>query len=471
MTKPVILTVDDDPAVLGAIERDLRQHYRADYRVMKAGSAAEGPRGGPGTRGAEHAGRAASSCDQRMPGMSGTELLREVMKLHPRCAAGAAHRVRRHRRRDRRHQRHRARSLPDEAVGPARAAAVSGARRPAWRNGARGCGRRSRASACSARSGRPNRSRRRSSSRRNRVPYEWVDLDLDAPARALAESLAGDLTRLPVVIFPDGTHLVAPSTAGAGGEGRPADAGDPAVLRRDRDRRRTGRTGERRVRRVGRAAHGARRVAGAGRTGRHQLADRELSRVSRRASPAPISRSARPRRRGASAPSCSRGRRSSRCAARIRIAWCVLADGTELTAYCVVITTGMSARTLDVPGARAAAGRRRLLRRGDDRGGALPRQGRLRRRRRELGGAGRAVLLALRAPRDDARARAATSSRRCRGISSTASARRRTSTSSTAWRSRRARRRARSNRSIGEVRRLGRARGRFPRRRCSSSSA
>jgi thioredoxin reductase (NADPH) len=28
----------------------------------------------------------------------------------------------------------------------------------------------------------------------------------------------------------------------------------------------------------------------------------------------------------------------------------VLGDGTELTAYCVVITTGMSARTLDVPG-------------------------------------------------------------------------------------------------------------------------
>ena len=44
----------------------------------------------------------------------------------------------------------------------------------------------------------------------------------------------------------------------------------------------------------------------------------------------------------------------------------VLADGTELTAYSVVITTGMSARMLDVPGARAAAGDRRLLRRGDD---------------------------------------------------------------------------------------------------------
>ena len=42
MTKPVILAVDDDPQVLNAVERDLRQHYRADYRVVKAASGQEG---------------------------------------------------------------------------------------------------------------------------------------------------------------------------------------------------------------------------------------------------------------------------------------------------------------------------------------------------------------------------------------------------------------------------------------------
>ena len=42
MTKPAILTVDDDLAVLGAIERDLRQQYQSEYRILKAGSAAEG---------------------------------------------------------------------------------------------------------------------------------------------------------------------------------------------------------------------------------------------------------------------------------------------------------------------------------------------------------------------------------------------------------------------------------------------
>ena len=82
MTKPVILTVDDDPAVLGAIERDLRRHYRADYRIMKAGSAAEGLETARELA-ARNTPIALFLVDQRMPGMSGTELLREAMKLHP----------------------------------------------------------------------------------------------------------------------------------------------------------------------------------------------------------------------------------------------------------------------------------------------------------------------------------------------------------------------------------------------------
>jgi len=41
MPKPVILTVDDEPQVLNAIERDLRQHYQRDYRILKAASGSE----------------------------------------------------------------------------------------------------------------------------------------------------------------------------------------------------------------------------------------------------------------------------------------------------------------------------------------------------------------------------------------------------------------------------------------------
>ena len=69
------MSVDDDPQVLGAIERDLRQHYKNDYRVLKAGSAREAldaarqlkQRGTP---------VALFLVDQRMPEMTGTQLAR-----------------------------------------------------------------------------------------------------------------------------------------------------------------------------------------------------------------------------------------------------------------------------------------------------------------------------------------------------------------------------------------------------------
>jgi thioredoxin reductase (NADPH) len=42
MSKPVILTVDDDPMVsAAAIAHDLRSHYGADYRIMRAASGPE----------------------------------------------------------------------------------------------------------------------------------------------------------------------------------------------------------------------------------------------------------------------------------------------------------------------------------------------------------------------------------------------------------------------------------------------
>ncbi len=38
MAKPVIFAIDDEPAVLHAVERDLRKKYGRDYRILKAGS-------------------------------------------------------------------------------------------------------------------------------------------------------------------------------------------------------------------------------------------------------------------------------------------------------------------------------------------------------------------------------------------------------------------------------------------------
>jgi thioredoxin reductase (NADPH) len=36
--RPILLTVDDDPSVSRAVARDLRRHYGADYRVVRADS-------------------------------------------------------------------------------------------------------------------------------------------------------------------------------------------------------------------------------------------------------------------------------------------------------------------------------------------------------------------------------------------------------------------------------------------------
>jgi thioredoxin reductase (NADPH) len=41
LAKPTILTVDDDPAVLQAITRDLRRQYGAEFQIVRAGSGAE----------------------------------------------------------------------------------------------------------------------------------------------------------------------------------------------------------------------------------------------------------------------------------------------------------------------------------------------------------------------------------------------------------------------------------------------
>jgi thioredoxin reductase (NADPH) len=45
----------------------------------------------------------------------------------------------------------------------------------------------------------------------NQVPYQWVDLDDDAPTRALVLATPDGMQRLPVVFLPDGAMMVQPS--------------------------------------------------------------------------------------------------------------------------------------------------------------------------------------------------------------------------------------------------------------------
>jgi thioredoxin reductase (NADPH) len=74
MSKATILTVDDDPMVLRAITRDLRARYGADFRIVKAASGAQAL-----AVLTELALRlrpvALIATDQRMPDMTGTEML------------------------------------------------------------------------------------------------------------------------------------------------------------------------------------------------------------------------------------------------------------------------------------------------------------------------------------------------------------------------------------------------------------
>jgi len=82
MSKPAILTVDDDPMVSAAIARDLRGRYGADYRIVRTTSGVEALavltklalRDQP---------VALIAADQRMPEMTGIEMLEQARTQAP----------------------------------------------------------------------------------------------------------------------------------------------------------------------------------------------------------------------------------------------------------------------------------------------------------------------------------------------------------------------------------------------------
>src|SRR5580765_3776115 len=82
MPKPVLLTVDDDPEVLRAVERDLRKKYADRSRVVRADSGASALQS---LQTLKKRNEAVSMllADQRMPEMSGVEFLNKAITIYP----------------------------------------------------------------------------------------------------------------------------------------------------------------------------------------------------------------------------------------------------------------------------------------------------------------------------------------------------------------------------------------------------
>jgi thioredoxin reductase (NADPH) len=354
MIKPVILTVDDDPAVLGAIDRDLRHQYRHEYRVMKASSASEGLETAQALA-ARNTPIALFIVDQRMPEMSGIELLREAMKLHPdsrrvlltayadtEVAISGINEIGLDHYLMKPWDPPEMRLYPvlDDLLGEWRART-----RPTF-DGIRVLGSQWSPQSFSA----------KEFLSRNRVPYEWVDVDQDDKGRTLAESLAGDLTKLPIVVFPDGSHIVAPTTSAlAAKAGLQTQAkqpfydvvvvgGGPAGL----------------ANAVYAASEGLRTVlveseAAGGQAGTSSMIENYLG------FPAGVTGADLAQRATMQAKKFGAELLTGQEVVALRredpYRIVVLGDGTELSAYTVVITTGMSARTLEAPGVEPLNGR------------------------------------------------------------------------------------------------------------------
>jgi thioredoxin reductase (NADPH) len=223
MAKPILLSVDDDADVLRAIERDLRSHYGASYRVL----ASDAP---------DHAldllkqlkvrndSVALLLADQRMPKMDGIGFLREAMQIFPdakralltayadtNAAIGAINEA------NINYFFLKPWDPPEEHLYPQLDDLLDdwqASYRPAF-EGIRVLGTR----------WSPRSYELRDFLARNHVPYQWIDVELsanDPETKRLLEALGPEAASLPVVLFPDGTKFL---------ESVPADVAQKVGLR------------------------------------------------------------------------------------------------------------------------------------------------------------------------------------------------------------------------------------------------
>lgn len=204
MSKPVILTVDDDPEVLQAIARDLRQQYGDRYRIMRANS---------GQAALETVQQltlrndtvALFLVDQRMPQMTGVEFLEQAVPIFPEAKrvlltayadTEAAIRAINIARLD--YYLLKPWDPPEEKLYPILDDLLND-----WLahfhpefQGIRVIGDRWSADS----------HRVKDFLARNQIPYRWLDIERDANAQKLLDYVQADGPCLPLVLFADGSH-------------------------------------------------------------------------------------------------------------------------------------------------------------------------------------------------------------------------------------------------------------------------
>jgi thioredoxin reductase (NADPH) len=216
MAKPIILTVDDELQVLNAVERDLRRHYGGEYSIVKATSGVEALDAVRELK-RRNAPIALFLADQRMPVMSGTEFLAKARKLYPETrkvlltayadtqaaidsinAIGLDYYLMK------------PWDPPEQTLYPALDDLLSDwqATVPLPYDGIRVAG-----TLWS-----PSCHRVKDFLARNRIPYQWLDIEKDQEAAELAAIASPKRHRLPVVFFPDGDMLVEPDNLSLAGK-------------------------------------------------------------------------------------------------------------------------------------------------------------------------------------------------------------------------------------------------------------
>ncbi len=209
MEKPVIVAVDDEPTVLGAVARDLRREYGRQYRVMRADSGARALELARDLK-LRNAPVALFMVDQRMPLMSGVEFLEEAIEIFPdakrvlltayadtEAAIRAINDV------GLNHYLMKPWDPPEDNLYPVLTDLLDD-----WQasfappfEGIRVVGHQWSAQSHQV----------KNFLARNLVPYQWLDIETDEDARDLLEFSSSDGSRLPLVLFTDGKSLTQPT--------------------------------------------------------------------------------------------------------------------------------------------------------------------------------------------------------------------------------------------------------------------